>query len=469
MELVQQQAQKQVLNQSLRRSLEVLQLPQTELEHYLQEAALSNPLLELELPQDVRLPDPEQEPARALAEREADTWEASDSESAAVWDLPAGAVWEGRDGEDLTARLADPRAQGENLTDALAEQLLHMPRLTDRLRRRCVYLIECLSENGFLEFDLADLAREQGAPLFDMEQALYIVQDLQPAGVGARSLTECLVLQLARTDHFNPHTLRLVQPDGLELLAKGDLPGIARLLGCSQADARQAAAAVRALNPRPAQGYGTGGALDCQIPEAVFRLEDGRVRVELNSRLARRLALDEQNCALLQTAGSERDRQYLRAKKAEAQQLIRAVQERENTMVRLLRTLADCQRAYFVRREPLQPMTLTQLAERLGLSLSTVSRAVQGKSIQFEGRSIPLRRFFTSAITAADGASVSSESVRRHIARFIRAEDPQKPLSDEALRAALAAVQLPVSRRTVAKYREELGIPASSARRRAAR
>lgn len=469
MELVQQQAQKQVLSQGLRRSLEVLQLPQTELEGYLQEAVLSNPLLEMELPQDLHLPDPEGEPARALAEREADTWEASDSESAAVWDLPADSAWEGSAGEDFTDRLADPHAQGEKLTDALAEQLLHMPRLTDGMRRLCQYLIECLNENGFLEFDLADLAREQGVPLFDMDQALYILQDLQPAGVGARSLTECLVLQLARTEYFNPHTLRLVQPDGLELLAKGDMSAIARLLECSQADARQAAAAVRALNPRPAQGYGTGSELACQIPEAVFRLEDGRVHIELNDRLARRLTLDEQNCALLQTAGSEQDRQYLREKKNEAQQLIRAVQERENTMVRLLRTLADCQQGYFVRHEPLQPMTLTQLAEQLGLSLSTVSRAVQGKTIQFEGRSIPLRRFFTSAITAADGASVSSENVRRHIVRFIQAEDPRKPLSDEALRAALEAVQLPVSRRTVAKYREELGIPSSSARRRAAR
>lgn len=469
MELVQQQAQKQVLSQGLRRSLEVLQLPQTELEGYLQEAVLSNPLLEMELPQDLHLPDPEGEPARALAEREADTWEASDSESAAVWDLPADSAWEGSAGEDFTDRLADPHAQGEKLTDALAEQLLHMPRLTDGMRRLCQYLIECLNENGFLEFDLADLAREQGVPLFDMEQALYILQDLQPAGVGARSLTECLVLQLARTEYFNPHTLRLVQPDGLELLAKGDMSAIARLLECSQADARQAAAAVRALNPRPAQGYGTGSELACQIPEAVFRLEDGQVHIELNGRLARRLTLDEQNCALLQTAGSEQDRQYLREKKNEAQQLIRAVQERENTMVRLLRTLADCQQGYFVRHEPLQPMTLTQLAEQLGLSLSTVSRAVQGKTIQFEGRSIPLRRFFTSAITAADGASVSSENVRRHIVRFIQAEDPRKPLSDEALRAALEAVQLPVSRRTVAKYREELGIPSSSARRRAAR
>lgn len=470
MELIQQQAQKQVLSQGLRRSLEILQLPVTELETYLQEAALSNPLLELELPQDARLPDPEQEFTRDLAQRESEVWEVSGSESAAVWDLPAGEVFSGwgeAPEEDLAARLADPHGQGERLSDALAEQLLHMPRLSDPMRQLCLYLIECLNENGFLDFDLADLAREQKVPLFDMEQALYILQDLQPAGVGARSLTECLVLQLARTDHFNPHTLRLVQTDGLELLARGNMAAVAKLLECSPSEAKRAADAVRALNPRPAQGYGSGVAPACQIPEAVFRREDGRVRIELDRRLLCKLSLNEQTCALL-CEGTEAERKYLREKKSDAQQLIRSMQERENTMVRLLKAIAERQQGYFLRHEPLEPMTLTQLADSLGLSLSTVSRAVQGKCIQFDGQILPLRRFFVSAITADDGASISSENVRRHIARFVSAEDPEKPLSDEALRAALAAVRLPVSRRTVTKYREEMGIP-SSARRRAPR
>lgn len=468
MELIQQQAQKQVLSQGLRRSLEILQLPVTELETYLQEAALSNPLLELELPQDARLPDPEQEFTRDLAQRESEVWEVSGSESAAVWDLPAGEVFSGwgeAPEEDLAARLADPHGQGERLSDALAEQLLHMPRLSDPMRQLCLYLIECLNENGFLDFDLADLAREQKVPLFDMEQALYILQGLQPAGVGARSLTECLVLQLARTDHFNPHTLRLVQTDGLELLARGNMAAVAKLLECSPSEAKRAAGAVRALNPRPAQGYGSGVAPACQIPEAVFRREDGRVRIELDRRLLCKLSLNEQTCALL-CEGTEAERKYLREKKSDAQQLIRSMQERENTMVRLLKAIAERQQGYFLRHEPLEPMTLTQLADSLGLSLSTVSRAVQGKCIQFDGQILPLRRFFVSAITADDGASISSENVRRHIARFVSAEDPEKPLSDEALRAALAAVRLPVSRRTVTKYREELGIPSSARRRR---
>ena len=114
---------------------------------------------------------------------------------------------------------------------------------------------------------------------------------------------------------------------------------------------------------------------------------------------------------------------------------------------------------------PLKPMTLTQMAQSLGLSLSTVSRAVQGKTLQFEGKSLPLKRFFSAGVPV-EGGQVSSESIKRQLQRFVQAEDPAKPLSDEALRAALEAVNLPVARRTVAKYREELGIPSSSARRR---
>lgn len=468
MELMQSQEQKQILSQTQRQSLEILQMPVLELEEYLQEKAMENPLLELELPAEQHLPDLEDDRQDA-ARRETDTWEAAGSETAAVWDLPAGeglGSW-GRGGDeeqDPMASLADPAGQGESLTQALQEQLLHMPRLTDGMRRLCNYLAECLNENGFLEFALEDLAAEQGVSLFEMEQALYLLQSLQPAGVAARTLPECLVLQLSRTRDFNEYTVRLVQ-SGLELLAKNDLTGIARLLGCTQAQARQAAQVVRGLNPRPAQGYGAGSPLLCQIPEAVFRKEDGRIKIELERRLAGRLRLDQQTCALLKDCAEPQAKAYYREKNTQAQQLMRALNERENTMVRLLEELANRQKEFFLRGGALQPMTQTQMAQDLGLSLSTVSRAVQGKTLQFEGKSLPLKYFFTSGVQV-EGGQVSSESIKQQLRRFVQAEDPAKPLSDEALRAALEAVNLPVARRTVAKYREELGIPSSSARRR---
>ncbi|WP_294456828.1 RNA polymerase factor sigma-54 [uncultured Allofournierella sp.] len=467
MELIQQQEQRQVLSQGLRHSLEILQMPVLELQEFLQEKALENPLLELELPQEMHLPDP----AESTAEErggEADRWEATGSESAAVWDLPAGeglGEWNrGGDGEwDRMAALADPADRGESLAEALHEQLLRMPGLTDELRRLADYLAECLNENGFLEFSLEDLAADRGVSVFEMEQALYVLQSLQPAGVAARTLPECLVLQLAQTKDFNEYTVRLVR-QGLELLAKNNMTAIARLLECTPAQAQAAARAVRALNPRPAQGYGAGP-LAYQIPEAVFRRENGQVVIELERRLAPRLQLNEQNCTLLQQSGTPEAKTYLKERRAEAQQLMRAVAERESTLVRLLRQLARDQQDFFLQGGPLKPMTLTQMAQSLGLSLSTVSRAVQGKILQFEGRSLPLKRFFSAGVPV-EGGQVSSESIKRQLQRFVQAEDPAKPLSDEALRAALEAVNLPVARRTVAKYREELGIPSSSARRR---
>ena len=231
MELIQQQEQRQVLSQGLRHSLEILQMPVLELQD-------------------------------------------------AVWDLPAGeglGEWNrGGDGEwDRMAALADPADRGESLAEALHEQLLRMPGLTDELRRLADYLAECLNENGFLEFSLEDLAADRGVSVFEMEQALYVLQSLQPAGVAARTLPECLVLQLAQTKDFNEYTVRLVR-QGLELLAKNNMTAIARLLECTPAQAQAAARAVRALNPRPAQGYGAGP-LAYQIPEAVFRRENGQV------------------------------------------------------------------------------------------------------------------------------------------------------------------------------------------------
>lgn len=467
MELMQRQEQKQILSQSQRQSLEILQMPVLELQEYLQDKALENPLLELELPQELHLPDPAEHAAEETG-GEADRWEATGSESAAVWDLPAGEMagdWNrGGDGEwDRMATLADPADRGESLAQALHEQLLRMPGLTDGLRRLADYLADCLNENGFLEFALEDLAAEQGVSVFEMEQALYLLQSLQPTGVAARTLPECLVLQLAQTKDFNEHTVRLVR-EGLELLARNNMTAIARLLECTPAQAQAAAKAVRALNPRPAQGYGTGP-LAYQIPEAVFRRENGQLVIELERRLAPRLQLNEQNCALLQQSGTPEAKAYLKERRAEAQQLLRAVNERESTLVRLLRQLAQDQQDFFLRGGPLKPMTLTQMAQSLGLSLSTVSRAVQGKTLQFEGKSLPLKRFFSAGVPV-EGGQVSSESIKRQLLRFVQAEDPAKPLSDEALRAALEAVNLPVARRTVAKYREELGIPSSSARRR---
>lgn len=454
MELAQHQTQKQTLSQAQRQSLQVLQMPLTELGAYLQEQVLANPLLDLELPPTASLPDAAPDPSPL--QEEDDRWDLAYSESSGAWDAAPGAPADG------CADLLPSSAQGETLTDAIHEQLLSMQHLTPRLRALCLYLAECLDENGFLPFSLAELAAEQHTSLFEMEQALYVLQSLQPAGVGARGLEECLVLQLARTPHFSALTLHLVQR-GLPLLARNDLPGLAALLGCTEAQAAQAAQAVRGLSPRPSRGYGAGGFTAYQVPEAVFYLSGTAVRAALNRRSLPRLSVNEEACALLRGSDAPDACAYLREQLAAANGLMRSVQEREGTLRRLLELAARAQEGFFLRREAPRAFTLTQAAGELGLSLSTVSRAVQGKTVQFERRCFPLRALFPAAL-AAEG-EVSGEQVRRRLQSFVSAESKAHPLSDEALRAALSAVHLPVSRRTVAKYREELGIPASHLRR----
>ncbi|MDL2323875.1 RNA polymerase factor sigma-54 [Ruminococcaceae bacterium OttesenSCG-928-A16] len=464
----QRQIQQQILSQNMRQSLEMLQMPLAELQQYLQEAVLSNPLLDLDEGANQLVWEPSvAEPAPA--EQDEDRWEGSASESPAAWETahPAtGDNWihQAHEVFDFTSHAADPALQAESLTDALLEQLIRMQWLTEDMRALCTYLVECLDENGFLTFKLEELAAEQGVDLFAMQQALYILQDLEPAGVAARSLPECLVLQLARTKQFNQNTLRLVQ-HGLELLAKNDLPAMAKLLGCTEAVAKQTADAVRALNPRPAQGYADETLVAYQTPEAVFYCQAGEVKIETDRLRMLRLSLNQQNHNLLQSSSNPAEQAYLKEKMAEAQQLIQFTEERQNTLVRVLEVIAERQKDFFLKNEPLQVITISQLAEQLGFSISTISRAVQGKTIVFNGKTIPLKKLFTTAAAVVNGRELSAESIKQQLCHFIEAEDTANPLSDEALSAALQAVQMPISRRTVAKYREEAGIPPSSKRR----
>lgn len=478
MQLTQSQRpeQKQILTQAMRQSLEILQMPLPELGAYLQEQVLANPLLALDEPADApaRPEEHGQHSAESSPdtpdEAEGDRFESAASEAAALWDAPhlqqdmPAAPWSAADSGDTWDAVANlPDTAGESLPDTLREQLLRMPHLTEEVRVHCLYLAECLDENGFLPFGLEELAAEQHAPLFVFEQALYVLQELQPAGVGARTLEECLLLQLARTSDFSAHTVRLVR-EGLPLLAKNNMPGLARLLGCTPAQAAKAALAVRALCPRPARGYGKSRVVYA-VPEAVLSVGGGAVHIEPNRRLLPRLALHAESCALLRESDDEQAQSYLRARNSEAKQLMRCVADRETTLLRVVSALTQLQAGYFLRGEALRPLTLAELAEHLSLSLSTVSRAVQGKTVLFRGKSVPLKALFSTAIPAA-GSEVSAESVKRQLRLFIDAEDKAHPLSDEALCAALGGVQLPVSRRTVAKYREELHIAPSAQRKR---
>lgn len=440
-------SQKLSLSPTMRQSLDCLQLTALELNDYLQEAALSNPLLEVQPPTwyETELPSESPSPEReALELRGGDGWRSSPR---IVDDAP-----------DFTAFLT----REATLRDHLYEQIGQMKLVDDTLLRLCRYLIDCLDERGYLDCPLDELARELSLPLFTLEQALFAVQMLDPPGVGARSLSECLTLQLAQRRALDPLALAIAR-DGLELLAERDFSGLAAHLGASVNEVKRAAEVILALEPIPARSFAGSGSVAYTVPDAVFSLQQGKLTVELNENILPHLSINADYEALLTADPDPAVRRYVKEKLSDANGLIHGVHTRCDTLLRLITLIAEEQRDYF-NGGVLRPITMQQLAERLDLSVSTVSRAVQGKSIQFQGKVLPLRSFFTAAIRP-DGA-VSSQAAKQRLQSLILAEDPSAPLSDEALRLALSALGVELSRRAVAKYRAALGIPSSAQRKR---
>ena len=448
LEQTQSLAQKLVLTQNMRQSLDCLQLSAPELSEYVQEVALSNPLLDVQAPTyyETQLPS-----EAAPAEREApevlenDAWHGVPT--GRCCDVPS----------DFTAFLV----REKTFRDHLNEQIGQMKLVDDELLRLCRFLIDCLDERGYLDCPLEDLAREFGLPLFSLEQALFAVQMLDPPGVGARNLTECLTLQLAQSRSFDALTLTIAR-DGLELLSRRDYSGLAALLGVSVNEARAAAARILALNPIPSRSFAGSEQIAYVAPDAVFSMQQGHLVIELNERILPRLSVNAQYSAL-STSDDPEVQHYVKEKLSEAQALIKGVHTRCDTLLQLIRLIADEQHDYFCSGGELAPITMQQVAEKMGVSTSTVSRAAQNKYIQFQGRTIPLRSFFTTAIRS--DAAVSSHAVKQRIRSLIQTEDPASPLSDEALRLALSALGVEVSRRAVAKYRTSMDIPASSQRK----
>ena len=434
MQLEQRQtlSQKLVLTQTMRQSLDCLQLSAPELAEYVQEVALSNPLLDVQSPTyyETELPS-EAAPAERepLEVRETDSWRGVTSSGM-------------EDVQDFTAFLT----REKTFSDHLTEQIGQMKLVDDELLRLCRFLIDCLDERGYLDCPLEELSRE-----FDI-----------PPGVGARNLSECLTLQLAQDRSLDPLALKIAR-DGLEMLGKRNFSGLAVLLGVSVNEAKAAASKVLALNPIPSRSFAGSEQIAYVAPDAEFSVQQGQLVIELNERILPRLSVNAEYAALMNTSDAPEVQRYVKEKLSEAQALIKGVHTRCDTLIQMLTLIGREQHGFFCGGEALLPVTMQQLSEKMGVSTSTVSRAAQNKYIQFQGRIIPVRSFFTTAIRP--DAAVSSHAVKQRLQSLIRAEDPSAPLSDEALRLTLSALGIEVSRRAVAKYRAEMDIPSSSQRK----
>lgn len=478
------------LTPQLQQSIRLLQLSTLELNSELEEILAENPMLE-------RLDDPllacvpilgngNLELHRTTANQEADT---SPGDALGAGEAGDDAAGSGEAGDDRDPQGLDfePVRRGSDdpedgdwpqlapapprLREHLAAQLGET-RASARDRALVELLIDELNDDGLLETPLEEIAASLPEALdidpSELRTALRLLQSFEPVGVGARNLRECLLLQLDAMDGnqaVDPIRLiaRAIVSDHLDAMAAHDWPRIRKSLGCDDASLRQAHRMIRQLDPRPGAGM-TGDAPSYIVPDVVVRKIRSKWTVELNPGAMPRLRVNEQYAGILKrNRGSH---PTLAGQLQEARWLVKNVHQRFDTILRVSRAIVDRQRAFFSHGEiAMRPLVLREIADTLGLHESTVSRVTTQKYMLTPSGTFELKHFFGSHVSTESGGSASSTAIRAVIRQLIDSEDSRQPLSDNRIAELLGGQGFVVARRTVAKYRESLKIPAVAGRR----
>lgn len=328
-------------------------------------------------------------------------------------------------------------------------------------------LIGQISEAGYLEANLLQTAHGLGVPLFDVERVLGVIHRFDPTGVGARSLAECLALQAKEADRHDPCMARLLA--NLDLLAKGALPQLRRICGVDEEDMADMIAELRGYDPKPGLRFANDRAAPVTPDLFVRPAKDGWA-IEINSATLPRLLINRSYYVELSTGPQDKSaKAWLADCLASANWLVKALDQRQKTIIKVASEIVRSQEAFFQQGVAyLKPLTLRAVADTIGMHESTVSRVTSNKYLSCPRGLYELKYFFTSGVSSSggDGGSVSAEAVKSHIKALIGAEDPQAILSDDTLVDLLRAKGMDIARRTVAKYREALGIGSSVQRRR---
>jgi RNA polymerase sigma-54 factor len=478
------QSQSLVMTPQLRQAIKLLQFTNLEAAAFVEEELERNPLLEPDdrpetTPERPALDQPEPAPSPTADTADQTAAATLPEDGAAPLDgeydgyeaygaadgvrLPAGqGAGSGSSDEDWD--IAERIAAHGSLRDHLAEQMrLTFTTREDRLIG--AYLIALLDPAGRLSADPADIAQHLGTTLEAVEAVRRTMMRFDPAGLFARSLAECLAAQLADRNRLDPAMAALIE--NLELLARRDHKRLMTLCGIDADDLTDMIREIRALDPKPGAGWATD-ALPPVIPDVLMRiLPAGDVFLELNPETLPRVLVNETLYARIAKQGSKDDRLFLSEKLATANWLVKSLQQRAQTILKVAAEIVQRQDGFFRHGvSHLRPLILRDIAEAVSLHESTVSRVTANKYMATPRGIFELKYFFTNAIAGSDGESHSAEAVRHRIRALVGAENAADILSDDAIVLALRKEGVDIARRTVAKYRDALRIPSSVQRKR---
>ena len=451
------------LTPQLQQSIRLLQLSTVELNQELERYLAENPLLERA--------DVEGEEAPAAPIPDTPTTEAEPAtqadDSGSFGDEPMGGSRRNDEERDDFTQIA---AAEPTLQEALIRQL-QLTAMSERDKRVALLVIAHLDGDGYLTASLEELYEIGVAEIPDLEAeeisiALRLVQYLEPTGVGARDLAECLALQLKALDPATPHrdcAIELVTRH-LDVLASRDFNKLRRVLGVSEEELREVRALVLTMDPKPGRAWGEGD-VRYVVPDVTVRKAGTRWVAQLNRDAMPRLRINKMYADLLQSSRDNGGRN-LAGQLQEARWLIKNVQQRFDTILRVTQAIVDRQRNFFEHGEvAMRPLVLREIAEAVGLHESTISRVTTQKYMLTTRGIFELKYFFGSHVATDTGGACSSTAIRALIKQLVAAEDGRKPLSDHRISDILAQQGIQVARRTVAKYREAMHIQPASMRK----
>jgi len=379
---------------------------------------------------------------------------------------PAEAAWSGDD-DERQQEFAD--SAGQSLREHLSWQL-ELVKLEPRELAIARAIVDAISDDGYLTEPLEEIANtlrpeiECDAP--EVEAVLAGVQALDPPGVGARSVGECIELQLRQLDPATPgfNTAIEIARRHLELVAERELSLLRRELRATEEEITCALALVRSCHPRPGSTV-SAGAAEYVVPDVFVRRTDHGWAVEINAATLPRVRLNQSYASLI---GRNASHATMRAQLQEARWLLKSLEIRHETLIKVARSIVERQTAFLEHGdEHMRPMILKDIAEAVAMHESTISRVTSGKYMHTPRGVFELRYFFSSQVEGADGSGTSSTAIRAKIRKLVKEEDADNPLSDGRIAELLSGEGIPVARRTVAKYREAMGIAPSNERRRA--
>lgn len=472
-----EQSQKLVMTPELIQAIQILQFNTQELESYVEEQLLTNPILEIPSSGTSEMDRGETGESSSHNQIES-AKESEDFSKKSDNEFDWAEHFKEREYDDISYKQWEYNSEKNEysyeqfvsseitLTEHLMFQLQFAP-IKKSCRQLGRYIIESLDENGYMTLSVDEISNETCMPVEKVQIVLDAVQSFEPAGVGARDLRECLLIQLAHKGK-DTELVREVINNYLEDIAGNRLNCIAKRLNASVKEIQEISDLIKSLEPKPGRQFGSASETRYIVPDVTVEKIDGEYIVTVNDSSAPRLTVSHYYQRMLIDSDKESNiAKFLTGRLNSALWLIRSIEQRRQTIYNVVNAVVKYQVDFFEEGpKHLKTLTLKQIADEVGIHESTVSRSINGKYMQSPRGVFELKYFFTSGVSGSKGEGIASESIKTFIREIVDNENPKAPLSDQAIVEMLLDRGIDISRRTVAKYRDEMNLPSSSKRKR---